>query len=144
MGYTLNRAEHARLHRMIDVDPDTGCWLWKGRLNSNGYAWAQRGPGHPLRVVHRIMWENEHNAPVPKGQQLDHLCRRRNCVNPAHLEPVSGSENTTRQDHANRRKTHCPKGHEYTDENTRMARGRRACRACDRERKAAQSDTRFM
>lgn len=133
--YLLNRAEQARLMRLITIDPDTQCWLWQGRLNSNGYAWAQRGPGHPPRVVHRIMWEHAHNAPVPAGRQLDHLCRRRNCVNPEHFEPVTASENTRRQDHANRRKTHCPKGHEYTDENTRITKdNKRVCRACDRAR----------
>lgn len=133
--YRLNRAEQARLMRLIVVNNDTGCWEWKGRLNSNGYAWAQRGPGYSPRVVHRILWEHTHDAPVPAGMQLDHLCRVRNCVNPDHFEPVTASENTKRQDHANRNKTHCPKGHEYTDENTRITKeGKRVCRSCDRER----------
>jgi len=136
MAYLLNRAEQARLMRLITINPDTGCWEWKGRLNSNGYAWAQRGPGHPPRVVHRIMWEHHHNTAVPAGMQLDHLCRVRNCVNPQHFEVVTPSENTRRQDHAERRKTHCPKGHPYDEVNTRHTKtGKRACRACDRERR---------
>lgn len=133
--YRLNRAEEARLMRLIRVNTDTGCWEWRGRLNSNGYAWAQRGPGYSPRVVHRILWEHTHNGPVPAGMQLDHLCRVRNCVNPEHFEVVTPSENTKRQDHANRRKTHCKKGHEYTDDNTRVTKdGKRVCRACDRAR----------
>lgn len=132
---TLNRAERARITRQITVTAD-GCWEWKGRTNRNGYGWAQKTPGEDFRVVHRIMWEDAHNAPVPDGLQLDHLCRNRLCCNPEHLEPVSNAENTTRQDHANRRKTHCPKGHEYNDENTMLTkRGRRVCRACDRARR---------
>lgn len=137
-GYTLNRAELARLQRRIHTNPETGCWEWTGQLNSNGYGWAQRGPGHKPRVVHRIIWEHTHNKPVPSGLQLDHTCRNRRCCNPDHLEPVTGSENTRRQEHFNRSKTTCPKGHEYTDENTRITKeGRRQCRACDRARKAS-------
>ena len=30
-------------------------------------------------------------------------------------------------------KTHCPKGHEYTPENTKMLKGRRYCRTCLRD-----------
>lgn len=32
-----------------------------------------------------------------------------------------------------RNKTHCPRGHEYTADNTRLKGGSRACRACGRE-----------
>ena len=47
-----------------------------------------------------------------------------------------------RQDHAGRRKTHCPKGHEYNEENTRhTSDGKRICRVCDRERKRVTSVT---
>lgn len=133
--YTLNRAELARLQRLIATN-ETGCWEWQGRLNSNGYGWAQRGPGHKPRVVHRIIWEHTHNEPVPSGMQLDHLCRNRRCCNPDHMEVVTASENTKRQDHHNRRKTHCIRGHEYTEENTRITNGKRACKECDRIRKA--------
>jgi len=34
--------------------------------------------------------------------------------------------------HHNSKKTHCPHGHEYTPENTRMDRGSRACKMCQR------------
>lgn len=139
-SYQLNRAEQARLMRLIRINTDTGCWEWTGRLNSNGYAFAQRGPGFPPRVVHRIMWEHAHNEPVPHGMQLDHLCRVRNCVNPDHFEVVTASENTMRQQHYNRLKTECKKGHEYTPENTYTTTdGKRVCRACTRERDRKRS-----
>lgn len=136
--YRLNRAEWARIQRLIRQTPgplETPCWVWLGPQMPNGYGKHRVGPGKPLRAVHRIMWEHEHNAPIPDEMELDHLCRVRLCLRPDHFEVVTGSENTLRQDHAERRVTHCPKGHEYTEENTATRSGRRFCRACDRERK---------
>lgn len=133
--YTLNRGERAKVMRHIRINPDTGCWEWQGKTNRNGYSWGQKGPGQPFRVMHRVLWEDAHNGPVPEGLQLDHLCRNRLCCNPEHLEPVTNAENTTRQDHANRMKTHCPRGHLLPEE--RSKRGRRVCRECERERRAA-------
>lgn len=110
------------------------CWVWTGPQYPNGYGKHRLGPGQPERAAHRISYEH-HIGPIPNGQQLDHLCRNRLCVNPSHLEPVSPSENTRRQDHANRRKTHCPQGHEYTEANTVVRPdGRRDCLACRRAR----------
>ncbi len=135
--YTLNRGERAKIMRSIVPNAETGCWEWQGRTNRNGYGWGQQRPGQPYRVMHRIMWEDAHNGPVPDDLQLDHLCRNRVCCNPQHLEPVTGSENTTRQDHANRRKDTCSKGHPFDEDNTiNTKRGRRVCRECERTRKS--------
>ena len=61
----------------------------------------------------------------------------RRCVNPAHLEPVTFEENQRRSPInfmlTNAEKTHCDSGHEFTPENTRMWRGHRFCKACNRE-----------
>ncbi|WP_414654556.1 HNH endonuclease signature motif containing protein [Intrasporangium sp.] len=71
-------------------------------------------------------------GPIPEGLVLDHLCRNRACCNPAHLEPVTIRENILRGEPANR--THCPHGHAYTPENTRIDNNMRSCRTCIRER----------
>jgi hypothetical protein len=125
--------------RNVAVTED-GCWLWKGAKTPNGYGKFRRA-GQPERVAHRILWEHN-NGPVPEGMELDHTCRTRECVRPTHFEVVTPSENTRRQDHANRNKTHCPQGHEYTPENTRLdSKNRRTCRECERARTRARRRT---
>jgi hypothetical protein len=121
-------------------DLQAPCWLiTTGPKTPNGYPTHISVPGRAPRVTHRIMWEFHHQGPVPTGMQLDHLCRRRNCCQPQHLEPVTPSENTDRQDHANRGKAACPKGHPYDEGNTyRDPSGRRRCRMCAATRDISQ------
>lgn len=81
------------------VEQDRGftsrCWIWQGTVTSSGYGQIWDVQARRVRVAHRFMWE-EANGPVPEGLELDHLCRVRNCVNPAHLEPVTRRENVHR------------------------------------------------
>ncbi len=105
------------------------CVLWQGARNNNGY--GVRTVCQRQVLAHRYAYEME-RGPIPDGLELDHLCRVRECVNPAHLEPVTHAENMRRS--APAQKTHCQRGHEFSDENTRIApNGRRICRACRRE-----------
>ncbi len=77
-------------------------------------------------------------GPIPDGLVIDHLCRVRHCVNPAHMEPVTRWENTLRGGSFSAvaaRQTHCVNGHPFDEENTHVdRRGFRRCRACNRER----------
>jgi hypothetical protein len=124
-----------RLFSKVERTPD-GCWLWTGALKVNGYAQLQVGGRTGKRLyAHRVAYELL-VGPIPDGLQLDHLCRVRHCVNPAHLEPVTARENVRRGEPAQR--THCPKGHEYTAENTFVKTGGwRECRTCYRARNRA-------
>jgi len=73
--------------------PFAGCWIWMGKVNKFGYGslyWQGRE-----RIAHRLLYETV-RGPVAAGLQLDHLCRVRCCVNPAHLEPVTPRENVRR------------------------------------------------
>jgi hypothetical protein len=116
------------------------CWNWTATTDTRGY--GQLWVDGRFERAHRYSYELL-VGPVPQGLELDHLCQNKGCVRPAHLEPVTHKLNTQRgianrtsrrgMDHHNRRKTHCPQGHEYTPENTKWYRGGRACRACARE-----------
>src|ERR1035437_1939003 len=76
-----------------------------------------------------------HNEAMRKIEyDLDHLCRVRHCVNPAHLEPVTRQENLLRGQTttaSNAAKTHCPKGHAFIGNNIKMNSGSRKCRTCE-------------
>lgn len=114
-----------------------GCWPWIRRSNKDGYGqFSLRGrPWRAHRVVYAWLI-----GPIPEGMTLDHLCRNRLCVNPAHLEPVTNRVNVLRGDTItgrNVRKTHCPKGHPLSPENLcswERSRGKRSCRICRAER----------
>lgn len=106
------------------------CWLWASTINSSGYGAFSADSTDVL--AHRFAYELL-VGPIPAGLVLDHLCRVRHCVNPAHLEPVTVVENLRRGESfsaQNAAKTHCPAGHPYDAGNTIVRRGRRECRAC--------------
>lgn len=127
--------------------PESGCWIWTGCLSKSGY--GKFGVGLHVKPAHRVSYET-HVGPIPVGLQLDHLCRVTQCVNPHHLEPVTGAENVRRGTAAKVTRalheavTHCPQNHEYTAENTgrsEILAGKysvRYCRQCKREKAMAR------
>lgn len=124
-----------RLWSMTRVNLVTGCWEWTGTKQSDGYAQVRFERRN--RIAHRVSYEY-FLGPIPAGLELDHLCRVRHCINPEHLEPVSGTVNKLRGNSPlaiNARKTHCASGHEFNEANTyryvRGGRPMRACRACN-------------
>lgn len=76
----------------VEGDPETGCWIFTGRTQEDGYVrfnlkyklgnWL----GH--RLTYHLIWTGHHNA-----QQLDHLCNNTRCINPLHVHPLSAKEN---------------------------------------------------
>lgn len=118
-----------------------GCWQWQRRLNGKGYGHAYVNRGKTM-LAHRVAWELANAKEFVGRQTIDHLCRNRACVNPAHLEQVSHRENCLRGKGS---KTHCKNGHEFTSENTRWyyppgsKNIRRMCKACSKERRKCQT-----
>jgi hypothetical protein len=127
--------------RHVEVNPATGCWLWTGEVTDKGYGRfyvnARSGPQRVRVRAHRWAVEQLGGHTIPPGLVVDHLCRVRRCVNPDHLDIVSARENSRRGNGAgalNARKQACPNGHPY---DWLSPRGRRRCRRCHREQKAA-------
>lgn len=144
-----SRTTEQRLWEKV-IKTDT-CWLWTGGVQGDGYGTFRERSGADKGVVlaHRFVYEFL-VGPIPQGEELHHICENKRCVRPldGHVSPV------TRQEHRaldksylvgsdfNRKKTHCPRGHAYDEENTHITirqDGRhRGCRACGREKKREQ------
>lgn len=124
-----------RIRRRIDFDGS--CWMWLGYIDYDGYGKTTENRRHQL--AHRVVYARL-VGPIPQGLTIDHLCRRRACVNPEHLEPVTQKVNTLRGNAVtaeNARKTHCGNGHPFDVLNTHWTRsGTRDCRACKRANEA--------
>lgn len=85
-----------RLVRYVEVPTGyrTHCWIWQLAKTKDGYG-RETAPTGKSVLAHRRYFEQRH-GPIPLDLQLDHLCRIRACVNPDHLELVTGSENVRR------------------------------------------------
>lgn len=76
------RAIQERFERKFTPEPNTGCWLWTGRVDHGGY--GQINCGSLKRSTHRLSFEL-YVGPIPPGQFVCHRCDVPSCVNPAHL-----------------------------------------------------------
>ncbi len=116
--------------------PDLGpCWVWTGNLFPNGY--GKFGVYYRHVLTHRFSYTLLVGE-IPKGLVLDHLCRNRACLNPSHLEPKTQRENTLATNSQcmaalRAARTHCPRGHPYSTENTYRYKTKRGCRSCRRQ-----------
>jgi len=133
--------DEERFMEHVSPEPMSGCWIWTAALRRGGY--GRFWEGNKAQSAHRVAYKM-YRGPIPGGLQLDHLCRVRCCVNPAHMEIVNNRTNILRGisfSARNASKTHCKWGHEFTQVNTypRSRHGGRGCKqcrcACDRARR---------
>jgi hypothetical protein len=145
----IERDREWRFWAKVDRRGADECWPWLGKVA--GYQGYGRFSWEPGRVVGaHVAMLLMIGVDVPSGMQVDHTCHNRDlscnlldrcphraCVNPAHLEVVTGKVNRSRSPSAQMRRgsEFCMNGHRWTPENTHTTRdGYRSCRACGRDR----------
>jgi len=140
----MGRHRQSILERLLNnrcIDEITQCWNWIG-YTQNGYGVFRIKPSLKWYYVHRVSAAIFLGFDADSNKWILHKCDNPRCFNPEHLfigdhvdnmhdAALKGRLNTFGADRR-RNITHCPRGHEYSDNNTYTHEGSRYCRECKR------------
>jgi hypothetical protein len=113
------------LELSVKEDPVFGCWLWAGSVDRDGY------PTLDGRRIYRQVY-TERVGPIPAKHEIDHVCRRRRCLRPGHLEAVTRGENERRKNPRRRSRVRkCRNGHSFYEHGRLTREGGKVCLTCD-------------
>lgn len=78
-----------KLRDSVEVDPDTGCWLWKRSGDGRYGHFYIFGVKFKAHVASHLMF----NGRIPRGHVVRHGCDRMACCCPVHLETGTQKQN---------------------------------------------------
>lgn len=146
-----NKGTVENLRRLLSRTEAQGqCLVWTGPFVQNykvRYGTLMLDEKHWL--AHRLMYFLTY-GPIPEGKVVMHTCDNGLCIDPSHLKLGTQTENmrdaADKQRFPGQRRTHCPKGHEYSAANTlywtrKNGRKERRCRTCHLKRSRARWKT---
>lgn len=81
-----------RLERNIQSCPASGCWLFIGKHDKNGYGNLHNRAGGGNHKAHRLSWQL-YKGEIPHGMEIAHHCDVPCCVNPSHLYVATHKQN---------------------------------------------------
>jgi len=134
----MNLMKRLLKHRHID---ENGCWNWMVSVRANGY--GQLNNHGRILAVHRVAAKLWMKFDLESDSLVLHKCNNKRCFNPEHLYIGDKSDNMNDyiRDYGiknqNIGKQFCVKGHEFTEDNTRIelrkssGKDRRYCRRCE-------------
>lgn len=90
--FTRNNALIDKFNSRCFPDPNTGCYLWFGYQDRDGYGAIQTSDSLHEERAHRVSYKL-FKGPIPKGFVVMHTCDNPIFVNPDHLKIGTQKDN---------------------------------------------------